>query len=181
MTGACGLYNLGGSATRGGSASAPPRACPRGYGPEVTRAAAGRSSPVRSPKLARALGSDLAHALFPGELGRGGSLFSGKLVGGEGGGRRMQRGGEGDEQTSARRDTGGPRGLPLCLVAVGKQSFWVGDPFVVHNLNPRVGRRFAFSLLESVLGFGASGQVEGLSEKMKQVSNFVLTSEYNLH
>ena len=60
----------------------------------------GRSSPVRSPELARVLGPDLAHALFPGELDRGGSLFSGKLVNGEGGGRRMQRSGEGDGRTS---------------------------------------------------------------------------------
>jgi len=70
----------------------------------------GRSSPVRSPELARVLGPDLAHALFPGELDRSGSLFSGKLVSGEGGGRRMQRGREGDERTSAGREMGGPRG-----------------------------------------------------------------------
>jgi len=106
---------------------------------------------VRSPELAHALGPDLAHALFPGELDRGGSLFSGKLVSGEGGWRRMQRGGEGDERTSAGRKTGGPRGLLLCLLTVGKRSFWVGDPFAVHNLNVGMDRRFAFSLLESVL------------------------------
>jgi hypothetical protein len=38
MIGACGPYNLGGSAIRSGGAGAPPHAWPRGDGPEVTRA-----------------------------------------------------------------------------------------------------------------------------------------------
>jgi len=66
---------------------------------------AGRRSPAwrrcqRSPT--RSIGPDLPHAVFPGELGRDGSFFSGKLVGGERGGWRMQRGGEGDERSSVR-------------------------------------------------------------------------------
>ena len=65
---------------------------------------AGRRSPAwrrcqHSPT--RSIGPDLPHAVFPGEHGRDGSFFSGKLVGRERGRWRMQRGGEGDEQSSA--------------------------------------------------------------------------------
>ena len=47
------------------------------------------------------------------------------------------------------RETSG--GGSLCLPAVGEQSFWVHNPFAVQDLNPGMGDRFAFSLLESVL------------------------------
>ena len=65
---------------------------------------AGRRSPAwrrcqHSPT--RSIGPDLPHAVFPGELGRDGSFFSGKLIGGERGGWCMQRGGEGDERFTA--------------------------------------------------------------------------------
>jgi len=118
------------------TAQACPRARPRGGRPELLHAVA-----AKLPRaLAHVLRPNAAHAFFLGELGHGCSLFSGKLIGEEGGGQRMQRVRE-REMSGPGRETSGWGSL--CLPVVGKHRFWVCNPFTVQHLNLGMGHRFA--------------------------------------